>query len=316
MIRAASIAFAAALAATAVALVEPARAQDADLLDGTLKSIRDRGTIRIGYREGAVPFSFLNNGKQPVGFSMELCRGIAADVARKLNRDLLEPGAAAWQTGIRMELLPVSADQRFPKIISGEIDLECGSTTANAERQKSVAFSPVFFLAGTKLMVPIAAGGGSIASYRNLAGRNVAVSAGTTNAAVIRRLAGTLSPPITVTEYPSTDAAYDALAAGKADAFASDDILLSGLAATRPDGRKFRVVGDYLSFEPYAITLRKDDPGFAALVRASFERMAGEGQLGRAYNRWFTQKLPTGETLDLPLGPQLAEIYRALGQPD
>lgn len=305
-----------AVAAAAVALSGPTQAQDAVLLDGTLKTIADRGTIRIGYREGAVPFSFLNKGGQPIGFSMELCRGIAADVARMLNRDLVEPDAAAWQTGIRMALVPVSADQRFPKVMSGEIDLECGSTTANAERQKMVAFSPVFFLAGTKLMVPIMAGGGAVSSYRDLAGRTIAVSAGTTNATAIRRLAGTLSPAITVSEAASTDAAYDALAAAKADAFASDDILLSGLAATRTDGRKFRIVGDYLSFEPYAITLRKDDPAFSALVRSSFERMAGEGQLSRAYNRWFTQKLPTGETLDLPISAQLSEMYRALGQPD
>lgn len=305
-----------AVALAAVALAGSAWGQDAVLLDGTLKAIADRGTIRIGYREGAVPFSFLNKGGQPVGFSMELCRGIAADVARALNRDLVEPDAASWQTGVRMALVPVSADQRFPKVMSGDIDLECGSTTANAERQKSVAFSPVFFLAGTKLMAPITAGGGTIASYRDLAGRTIVVSAGTTNATAIRRLAGTVSPPITVTEVPSTDAAYDALAAGKADAFASDDILLSGLAATRPDGRKFRIVGDYLSYEPYAITLRKDDPAFAALVRSSFERMAGEGQLSRAYNRWFTQKLPTGETLDLPISAQLSEMYRALGQLD
>lgn len=312
MIRLAALAVAAAVAA----LTGPAWAQDAVLLDGTLKAIADRGTIRIGYRQGAVPFSFLNKGGQPVGFSMELCRGIAADVARTLNRDLVEPDAAAWQTGIRMALVPVSADERFPKVVSGEIDLECGSTTANAERRQSVAFSPVFFLAGTKLMAPINASGGTISSYRDLAGRTIVVSAGTTNATAIRRLAGTVSPAITVTEVPSTEAAYDMLATGKADAFASDDILLSGLAATRPDGRKFRIVGDYLSFEPYAITLRKDDPAFATLVRSSFERMAGEGQLSRAYNRWFTQKLPTGETLDLPISAQLSEMYRALGQPD
>lgn len=305
-----------AVAAAVTALSGPARAQDSVLLDGTLKAIADRGTIRIGYREGAVPFSFLNKGGQPIGFSVELCRGIAADVARRLNRDLVEPDAAAWQTGIRMTFLPVSADQRLPKVVSGEIDLECGSTTANAERRKSVAFSPVFFLAGTKLMAPINAGGAAISSYRDLAGRTIVVSAGTTNATAIRRLAGTVSPAIAVTEAPSTDAAYDVLAAGKADAFASDDILLSGLAATRPDGRRFRIVGDYLSFEPYAITLRKDDLAFAALVRSSFERMAGEGQLSRAYNRWFTQKLPTGETLDLPISAQLSEMYRALGQPD
>lgn len=312
MIRGAALAF----AACAATLISSARAQDAVLLDGTLKAIADRGAIRIGHRRGAVPFAFLNKGGQPVGFSMELCRGIAADVARTLSRDLVEPDAPDWQKGIRIVLVPVSADERFPKIVSGEIDVECGSTTANAERRKSVAFSPVFFLAGTKLMAPINADGRTISSYRDLAGRTIVVSAGTTNATAIQRLAGTVSPAITVTEVPSTEVAYDVLAAGKADAFASDDILLSGLAATRPDGRKFRIVGDYLSFEPYAITLRKDDPAFAALVRSSFERMAGEGQLSRAYNRWFTQKLPTGETLDLPISAQLSEMYRALGQPD
>lgn len=312
MIRGAALAF----AACAATLISSARAQDAVLLDGTLKAIADRGAIRIGHRRGAVPFAFLNKGGQPVGFSMELCRGIAADVARTLSRDLVEPDAPDWQKGIRIVLVPVSADERFPKIVSGEIDIECGSTTANAERRKTVAFSPVFFLAGTKLMAPINADGRTISSYRDLAGRTIVVSAGTTNATAIQRLAGTVSPAITVTEVPSTEVAYDVLAAGKADAFASDDILLSGFAATRPDGRKFRIVGDYLSFEPYAITLRKDDPAFAALVRSSFERMAGEGQLSRAYNRWFTQKLPTGETLDLPISAQLSEMYRALGQPD
>jgi glutamate/aspartate transport system substrate-binding protein len=106
------------------------------------------------------------------------------------------------------------------------------------------------------------------------------------------------------------------LAAGKAAAFASDDILLSGMIATRPDGKDFRVVGDYLSFEPYAIMLRRDDPDFSDLVKRSFERMAAEGTLHALYNRWLTKRLPTGENLDLPISPQLAEMFRALGEPD
>ena len=117
------------------------------LLTGTLKTINDRGTILIGYRDSALPFSFLNKAGQPVGFSLDLCHGIAEDVARTLNRDLLEPDAPAWQTGVRIVYVPVAADERLPKIISGALDLECGSTTANAERAKTVAFSPVFFLA-------------------------------------------------------------------------------------------------------------------------------------------------------------------------
>jgi glutamate/aspartate transport system substrate-binding protein len=133
---------------------------------------------------------------------------------------------------------------------------------------------------------------------------------------VLHRLAPTVSPPIKVTEVPSLDAAYDMLATGTADAFASDDILLSGFVATRPDGRRFGVTGDYLSFEPYAIGFRRDDPPFADLVRDSFARMAGEGTLNQLYARWLTDRLPNGETLNVPMSPQLAEMFRALGQPD
>ena len=132
----------------------------------------------------------------------------------------------------------------------------------------------------------------------------------------MRVLADQASPPIKVVEAPNLDAAYEMLVAGKADAFASDDILLSGYIATRPEGRKFGVVGDYLSFEPYAIMLRRDDAAFAELVKASFARMASEGALSRLYVRWLVHRLPTGETLGVPMSPHLTEMYRALGQPD
>jgi glutamate/aspartate transport system substrate-binding protein len=286
------------------------------VLSGTLKTVSDRGTILIGYRESAPPFSFLNAGKQPVGFSLDLCHGIAEDVARMLNRDLVDSGAPAWQTGVRIVYVPVGADERLPKLISGAIDLECGSTTANAERAKSIAFSPVFFLAGTKLLVPLVNGRPGVASYHDLAGHTVVVGTGTTNAAAVKRLAPTVSPPITVTEVASLETAYDLLAAGKADAFASDDILLSGFVATRPDGKRFGITGDYLSYEPYAIGFRRDDPAFAGLVRDSFARMATEGGLNRLYTKWLVARLPTGERLNVPISPALAEMYRAMGQPD
>lgn len=308
---AAALVLAAALACGGV------RAEEGELLTGTLKTIKDRGTILIGYRDSALPFSFLNKAGQPVGFSLDLCHGIAEDVARTLSRDLLEADAPAWQTGVRIVYVPVTADARLPKIISGALDLECGSTTANAERARTVAFSPVFFLAGTKLMAPLAGTGGiKVSSYRDLAGRTVVVGAGTTNAEVIQRLASGVSPPITVVEAPGLDAAYDMLAARKADAFASDDILLYGFIATRPNGGQFNIVGDYLSYEPYAITLRRDDPAFADLIRHSFGRMASEGTLNRLYSRWFLDRLPNGETLNLPMSPHLAEMYGALGQAD
>jgi glutamate/aspartate transport system substrate-binding protein len=304
------------LVVAALWIFADARAEEGELLTGTLKTIHARGTILIGYRQNSLPFSFLNKAGQPIGFSLDLCHGIAEDVARTLNSELLEPDAPAWQVGVRIVYVPVTASERLPKLVSGAIDLECGSTTANAERERTVAFSPVFFLAGTKLMVPLTDGRATVSSYRDLAGRSVVVGAGTTNAEVMRRLADRVSPPITVTEAPGLDAAYAILAAGKADAFASDDILLSGFIATRPDGSHFRVVGDYLSYEPYAIALRRDDADFADLVRSSFERMASEGTLNRLYTQWLVDRLPTGETLNLPISPHLAEMYRALGQPD
>jgi glutamate/aspartate transport system substrate-binding protein len=292
------------------------RAEDGVVLSGTLQTINVRGTILIGYRDSAPPFSFVNPGRQPIGFSLDLCHGIAEDVARTLNRDLVEPDAPAWQTGVRIVYLPVTADERLSKIVSGAIDLECGSTTANAERAKSVAFSPVFFLAGTKLLVPLENGRPSVSSYRGLAGHTIVVGTGTTNAAAVRRLAATVSPKITVTEVPSLNTAYDMLAAGKADAFASDDILLAGFIATRPDGKRFGIAGDYLSYEPYAIGFRRDDPAFADLIRDSFARMADEGTLNRLYAQWLVDRLPNGETLNVPMSPALAEMYRVMGQPD
>lgn len=285
-------------------------------LTGTLKTVNDRGTILIGYRTTALPFSFVNKAGQPIGFSIDICHGIAEDVADTLHRDLLEPDAPAWQQGIRIVYVPVSAEERLPKIVSGAIDLECGSTTANAERAKTVAFSPVFFLSGTKLMVPLTGGVPMVGSYRDLAGRTVVVGAGTTNADAMRRLADKVTPPIKIVEAPSLDAAYDMLAAGKVDAFASDDILLAGYIATRQNGAKFAVVGDYLSFEPYAIALRRNDPAFAELVKNTFIRLATEGTLGRLYNQWLIDRLPTGETLGVPISSYLAEMYRTLGQPD
>ncbi len=297
----------------ALAALGSARADDDTTLSGTLKTINARGTIFIGYRTTSLPFSFLNKAGQPIGFSVDICHGIAEDVARMLHRDLIEADAPAWQTGVRIVYVPVAADERLPKVVSGAIDLECGSTTANAERGKTVAFSPVFFLSGTKLLVPVKSG---ITSYRGLSGRTVVVGTGTTNADVMRGLANRVSPPFSVVEAPNLDAAYAMLVAGKADAFASDDILLAGYVATRPEGHGYNVVGDYLSFEPYAIALRKGDQQFSDLVKESFARMASEGTLGRLYNRWLVDRLPTGETMAVPMSPYLTEMYRALGQPD
>ena len=287
-----------------------ARAQEVELT-GALRTIYARGTIRLGVREAAIPFSFRNKAGQPVGFSVDICRRIAADAAAAISMPLLDDDAPAWQHGLRIVFVTVAPDARLQKLVSGDIDLECGSTTDNAERQKTIAFSPTFFLAGTKLLAPAESG---VRSWRDL--KSVSVSAGTTNAQVIERLVTGTTPPVRVVKTSGLAEAYDLMAAASVDAVASDDILLAGLMALRGDTSRFHLVGEYLSFEPYAIGLRKDDPQFATLVRASFERMASEGFLATKYRQWFTEPLPDGENLALPMSAQLAEMYRALGQPD
>ncbi len=301
---------AALLVSLCAALACPARADDL-VLSGTLKTIHDRGTILIGVRTDAVPFAFRNPGGQPIGFSVDICHGIASDVAGLLHSDLLEPDSPTWATGLRIVYVPVAADARLPMIVSGAVDLECGSTTATAERAKTIAFSPVFFLAGTKILVATTS---AINTFRDL--HTVSAASGTTNADVMKNLAGEATPPFRVELTPDIPAAYGMLESGAVDAVASDDILLAGLVATRGDAQRFRLAGDYLSFEPYAIGYRRDDPDFAALIKQSFGRMAQEGTLATRYRRWFNDALPNGQRLNLPMSAQLTAMYRVLGQPD
>jgi glutamate/aspartate transport system substrate-binding protein len=271
-------------------------------LAGTLKKIKDTGTITLGYRESSLPFSYLNRRQQPIGYSIDLCREIVEESATELDG-----------MDIRIAFAAVTPADRLDKVKAGAIDLECGSTTSNLERQKEVAFSPTFFIAGTKLMVPKAS---SVQSYRDLAGRTVVVTAGTTNEAALRTLSDKQKLGINFITAPDHAQSVMMLAAGKADAFATDDVLLYGFIATEPNARDMKVVGEYLSYDPYGLAYRRNDPAFAAVVDRTFARMASERRLTELYNKWFLRRLPTGETLNLPMGPQLEEIFRVLGAPN
>ena len=286
--------------------LSPAFAQDArdplGALTGTLKTIKDSGTIKLGYRESSLPFSYLNKVKQPIGYSIDLCREVVEDVATELG-------------GIELKIafVPVTPGNRLEKVKSGEVDLECGSTTSSVQRQKDVAFSPTFFVAGTKLMVPKAS---DVKSYRDLAGKTVVVTAGTTNEAALRTLSDKQKLNIKIVTAPDHAQSVATLASGGADAFATDDVLLYGFIATDPKAKDMKVVGELLSYDPYGLVLRRDDPAFATLVERTFQRMASERRLAELYNKWFLRRLPTGETLNLPISPQLEELYRVIGQPD
>jgi len=285
-------------------LALPAAAQDVGVveLSGTLKKIRDTGTITLGYRESSLPFSYLNRRQQPIGYSIDLCREIVEEAAIELDG-----------MDIKIAFAPVTSADRLDKVKTGAIDLECGSTTGNLQRQKEAAFSPIFFVAGTKLMVPNAS---TVQSYRDLAGKTVVVTAGTTNEAALRTLSDKQKLGIVFTTTPDHAQSLALLVAGKADAFATDDVLLYGFIATAPSAHDMKVVGEYLSYDPYGLAYRRDDSGFAAVVEHTFSRMAAERRLTELYDKWFLRRLPTGETLNLPMSPQLEEIFRVLGAPD
>jgi len=292
-------------AASLLVLAASADGQEAanvGALSGTLKKIKDSGTIALGYRESSLPFSYLNRRQQPIGYSIDLCREIVEDVSAEL--DGME---------IKITFIPVTPENRLQKVASGEIDLECGSTTANVQRRKEVAFSPIFFVAGTKLMVPKSS---SISSYRDLAGKTAVVTSGTTNEAALRALSDKQKLGITIITAPDHAQSLETLASGKAAAFATDDVLLYGFIATAKNASDMKVVGEYLSYDPYGLVFRRDDPAFAAVVERTFARMASERRLAELYNKWFLRRLPTGETLNLPMSPQLEEVFGMLGQPE
>jgi glutamate/aspartate transport system substrate-binding protein len=280
------------------ALALPAHAQE---LTGTLKKIKDAGSVTLGYRESSFPFSYLNAAKRPIGYSIDLCLEIVEDVKDTLGVENLD-----------VKYVAVTPENRIDMVASGKVDLECGSTTNNLDRQKRVAFSPVIFVSGTKLLVrrPV-----TLRSYLDLKGKTVAVTAGTTNQSAMKALSDKQKLAMRFAVAKDHDRAFALLEKGRVDAFATDDVLLHGLIAKSGRSREFQVVGDFLSYEPYGIMFRRNDPDFAEVVKDAFERLATSRDLELTYNKWFRLKLPSGERLNLPMSAQLREIFGILGLP-
>lgn len=262
-------------------------------LTGTLRKAKDTGSLVIGYRESSLPFSYLNQIKRPIGYSIDICTAIVQAAGAEIGREL----SIQW--------VPVTSENRFDAITSGKIDLECGSTTRNAERQKTVAFSPVIFIAGTKLMVPR---GSPIKAFRDLKGKTVVATAGTTNADALERLSTRFGLNLKIIRARDHADAFEVLRHGGADAYAGDDVLLYGFLARAGAGKQFDVTRDFLSYDPYGIMLRKDDPQFLALVDRAVRNLITTGELERLYKQWFLNRLPTGERLGIPMSEQLEDI--------
>ena len=292
------------IACIAMFVATTAGAQDAvgvERLTGTLAKIRQSGAVTLGFRDASPPFSYLGPGRKPSGYSIDLCLAIVDEIRAELGTD-----------AIAVKYLPVNAQTRIPMVADGAVDLECGSTTNNLERQKQVAFSPIFFVSGTKLMVKR---GAKFRSYRDFRGRSIAVTEGTTNEAAIKALDTRESLGIELVLFRDHDQSFAALAGGKVDAWAGDDALLYAQAAESGHPRDFTVLSEYLSYDPSGIMFRRNDPAFAAVVKRTFERLAESRELARIYEQWFLHKLPSGRTLGIQMSPQLESIFEALGQP-
>ena len=281
-----------------------AHAQDAvgvERLSGTLAKVRATGSITLGYRDASIPFSYLSAARKPIGYSIDLCLAMVDAIKAELGND-----------NIQVKYFPVNSQTRIPLVVSGTIDLECGSTTNTTERQRDVAFSPIFFVSGTKLMVKR---GAPFKSYRDLKEKSIAVVEGTTNETAVKSIDAKERLALRLVQFRDHDQAFAALASGKVDAWAGDDVLLYAQAAEAGRSRDFAVLPQYLSYDPYGLMLRKNDPAFADLIKRTFEKLAETRELARLYEQWFLQKLPSGRTLGLAMSPQLQSIFESMGQP-
>src|SRR5580692_2218551 len=286
------------LAACLLATAASAQTRDGEGLSPTLANIKATHVVRLGYRESSPPFSFLDQANRPIGYSLELCEAVVDEI-----------GVEVDDPDLKIAYVKVTSDDRIQAVLQNKIDLECGSTTANAERAKQVAFSPLMFVAGTKLIVPKAS---CVQAVPDLTGRTVVVTKGTTNEQAMHNVDKKFSLGLNIVASPDHEQSYQMLVDGKADAFATDDILLYGLIARHKSQDKFRVTSDYLSYDPYGIMFRKGEPQLTAVVERTFRKLGSNHDLVPLYNKWFMARLPTGERLNVAISPQLEDAFKAL----
>lgn len=284
------------LAVTAV-FVALSAAAPAHAAPGTLDKIREHGVIHLGYRLSSVPFSYVDRNGEVVGYSHELALRVVEAVRRHLDLAHLE-----------VRLVPITSQNRFMLIDSGRIDLECGSTTHNREREALASFSTTIFIAGTRLLVPRDS---EINDFDDLIGKRVVTTAGTTSESHLRRLNEELGQRMTIVSTRDHAESYTTLRAGRASAFMLDDALLYGERARSGDAGAWRVTGTPRSYEAYACTLRRGDTAFKRVVDAAIADTMRSGEAERLYARWFTQPIPpSGLNLEFPLSASMRELYR------
>jgi len=261
-----------------------------------LDEISTKGRIVIAHRESSVPFSFVDGGK-PVGYAVDLCKRVAEAVRTKLGLKTLA-----------VEFVKVTPADRIPVIVERRADLECGSTTNNAERRQKVAFTVAHYVTGARYLVRADSEIGDLQGFQ---GKKLVSTTGTTPLKAIvqankERLLG-----ITVVEAPDHARAVEMVEKGEVDGFAMDDVLLYGLRAARPDPGKLKVVGKFLTVEALAIMLSKDDPEFKQIVDDEMKRLVASREAYSLYDRWFTQPIPPkNAALNIPMTYLLKDLWK------
>jgi glutamate/aspartate transport system substrate-binding protein len=282
------------LALAAVMGVSQAGAEE---LTGTLKNIKETGAITLGYRDSSIPFSYLDDSQKPIGFAMDICYKIVDAVKKELKLDKLE-----------VKLNPVTSSTRIPLLANGTIDLECGSTTNNAEREKQVAFTNTHFLTASRFVSKKAS---KINTIDDLKGKPVVSTAGTTN---IKQLTeANAARNLNVNIIPAKDhaEAFLMVETDRAAAFVMDDILLASLVAGSKEPSAYVISADAFSKpEPYGIMLRRDDPAFKKVVDGATTALYTSGEGLKLYDKWFMQKIPPkGLNLNTPISPELKHEF-------
>jgi ABC-type amino acid transport substrate-binding protein len=272
----------------------PAAAASATAID-TLERLRKRGTILLGHREAAVPFSYLIDN-QPRGYSVQLCLQVVEGLKRRLGLDKLE---VQW---VRLQ-----AAERLPAVRDGRVDLECGNTTATAERRKTVAFTTPIFIAGAGVLARADSKAGTL---QDLKGKRIAVAAGTTGEKVVQK-ANEAAYGIVPVVVKDNAEAFAALEKGQAQAWITDDVLLAAYRAQAADPALYVLLDKRHTIEPLALMMRKDDAAFERAVDSEIATLFRNGQVQALYERWFQRATPPkGVNLDLPPGRLLREIFR------
>ena len=260
----------------------------AQMVDGTLKKIRDTKTVTIAYRTDALPFAYEGEGKQPAGYTVDLCKRVAASLERQLK---VQPLQVKW--------VPATSQNRLELVRKGQADMECGSTTVSLSRMGEVDFSSYVFVDSTGVIVRSA---GTAKSFKDLAGKRIAVVRNTTNQSAVEAAVKKLALNATVVPLKNRDEATAALEAGTIDAFASDKLLLVGLAAKLKDPAQYALLPDDLSFEPYAIVLPRGDANFRLAVNRALAEIYRGDEIVAIFRRTFGADLDPSQMLVIMYG--------------